>query len=269
MPMDFASRRQRASRIVGRVSPFTLVEAGLIVGIVWASVSLIWTLVRPMGPIGRWQTPASNVAAADPGLLTRFDPFFRDAPQTGTVAVTSLPLKLFGTRLDQGMGRGSAIIAVPDGTQNSYGVGEEIMPGVHLKAVAFDHVTIERGGAVEQLFLDQSVAAPIAGETPAVRPTPTPGVVTQPSPAATITSSIAFTPRVVNGAVSGLIVSPKGNGSAFAAAGLRQGDVLTQINGRGFRNSEEAMAAFSSSPGQTALTVERGGKTLNLTAKAN
>jgi len=265
MPMDFTSRRLRASRLVDRVSPYTLVEAGLIVAIVWASVSLVWSLVRPMGPVGTWQTPTRAVSAADAGLLTRFDPFFRDAAQSGPVTVTSLPLKLFGTRLDQGMGRGSAIIATPDGTQSSYGVGDEIVPGVRLKSVAFDNVTIDRGGAAEQLFLDQSVAATTASGAPSPAPAPGPA---GGAPTESIAAGLAFAPRVVDGAVSGFVVSPKGNGAAFAASGLRPGDVLTQINGRGFRTPDEAMAAFSDSPGLTYLTVERGGKSINLTAKA-
>ena len=63
-------------------------------------------------------------------------------------------------REDRATGRGSAIIALPDGTQSSYGVGEEIMPGVTLTAVAADGVTISRNGVMEQLFLDQSQPAP-------------------------------------------------------------------------------------------------------------
>ena len=65
----------------------------------------------------------------------------------GPVVVTSLNLKLYGVREDRATGRGSAIIALPDGRQLSFAVGEEIMPGVTLTAVGFDNVTISRGGA--------------------------------------------------------------------------------------------------------------------------
>ena len=34
------------------------------------------------------------------------------------------------------------------------------MPGVVLESVAFDNVTIDRGGTSEQIFLDQSTPAP-------------------------------------------------------------------------------------------------------------
>jgi general secretion pathway protein C len=39
------------------------------------------------------------------------------------------------------------------------GVGEEIMPGVRLAAVEFESVTLDRGGAREQLYIDQSGSA--------------------------------------------------------------------------------------------------------------
>jgi general secretion pathway protein C len=91
--------------------------------------------------------------------VTAIDPFF---PQAGTAAdaVSSLDLVLVGTRVDAASGRGSAIIATPDGRQQSIGVGEEIMPGVRLAAVDFESVTLDRGGARETLYIDQSTPQP-------------------------------------------------------------------------------------------------------------
>jgi general secretion pathway protein C len=77
--------------------------------------------------------------------------------------VTSLNLKLFGVREDRASGRGSAIIGIGDGQQRSFLVGDEVMPGVTLTAVGFDSVTVSRGGAPEQLFLDQSPPATMVG----------------------------------------------------------------------------------------------------------
>ena len=126
--------------------PFaTVAEVVLVLAIAGASVALLWALLRPLGPVGRWQAVRGTPVISDPSLLTRFDPFFRNAGAGGPSAVTSLPLKLFGIRLDQAMGRGSAIIATPEGVQSSYAVGDEIVPGVKLKSVAFDHITLERG----------------------------------------------------------------------------------------------------------------------------
>ncbi len=274
------------ARRSARTLPYDITEAVLIVALVTAGVALFWTLVKPMGPVGRWQAVGSSVAAADPSILTRFDPFFRSAP-TGATAVTSLPLKLFGVRLDQAMGRGSAIIATPDGAQNSFAVGDEIVPGVRLKAVAFDSVTIERGGASEQLFLDQSMggaspetAAPPLRTTPGVPPAgmqmqgaPMQVVPPPPAQAPALTSQglangVSFAPRMEKGAVTGFVVGPKGTGAVFASTGLKQGDVVTQINGVGIRSVEDATSAMGNvlSPGQTTFTVDRGGKLVTVVA---
>jgi general secretion pathway protein C len=42
-------------------------------------------------------------------------------------------------------------------------VGDEIAAGATLKAVAIDHVVLDRGGAEEVLYLDQSEPAPAPG----------------------------------------------------------------------------------------------------------
>jgi general secretion pathway protein C len=52
---------------------------------------------------------------------------------------------------------------VGEGQQRSFLLGEEIMPGVTVTAVGFDSVTVSRGGAPEQLFLDQSPPATTVG----------------------------------------------------------------------------------------------------------
>src|SRR3546814_4658726 len=61
-----------------------------------------------------------------------------------------LGLTLYGVNINEATGGGSAIIAAEDGEQASYAVGDEIAPGVRLAGVAFDHVTLDRGGAQER-----------------------------------------------------------------------------------------------------------------------
>jgi general secretion pathway protein C len=254
---------------------FTVASAAdvvLILGVAAASVALFWALVRPLGPIGRWQAAGGAVIVGDPMLLTRFDPFFRDGGAGGTAAVTSLPFKLFGIRVDQAMGRGSAIVATPDGVQTSYAVGDEIVSGVKLKSVAFDHIVLERGGVDEQLFLDQSVAAPVAG-APGTSPTapPTGGAPAnaQISPQA-LAEGIAFAPRTEKGAAPGFVVAPKGSGTLFAQTGLVQGDVVTQINGQPVRSVDDIASAVVRVPpgGRLNFMIERNGTTMNVSAGA-
>ncbi|MBK6296592.1 MAG: hypothetical protein IPF48_00510 [Sphingomonadales bacterium] len=108
---------------------------------------LVWAIFTPAGPLGEVR-PTQIALQGNDG----FDPFFRIGDQPGSMVVTSLALKLFGVRVDEAVGGGSAIIETPDGVQSSFGVGDEIVPGATLKQVAFDSVTIERNGVSEQLF---------------------------------------------------------------------------------------------------------------------
>lgn len=150
---------------------------------------LAWTLATPRGPVGDWRPASALAPVAGPEVLAGFDPFFRLEGAAAPAVVTSLNLKLYGVSQDRATGRGSAIIGLPDGTQRSFAVGEEVMPGVTLAEVGFDNVTIRRSGNPEQLFLDQSTPAAGApspnGAAPA-RPTPPPvaSVPAPPSPPA-------------------------------------------------------------------------------------
>jgi general secretion pathway protein C len=174
MRLAFDSRR-----LIGRargVNGWTVLELALLALLALQCARLIWTALTPVGPLGDWRSGAVQ-SGYSPGMLGTFDPFFRLSGAAGPVTVTSLNLKLFGIRQDQASGRGSAIIAGSDGQQRSIAVGEEIEPGVTLKSVDFDSVTISRGGADEQLFMDQSqtpgtaapaVPAPQAGPAPQV-----------------------------------------------------------------------------------------------------
>lgn len=251
----------------------TLADVLMILAVAGAAVMLFWALFRPLGPVGRWQAVRGVPVVSDPMLLTRFDPFFRSSGASGPATVTSLALKLFGIRVDQAMGRGSAIIATPDGVQSSYAVGDEIVPGVKLKSVAFDHIVLERGGIDEQLFLDQSVAAPVAGAPGTPSPPPgTPGAAppsAQLSPQA-LAEGIAFAPRSEKGAAPGLVVAPKGSSNLFAQTGLVQGDVVTQINGQPVRSADDIASAVVRVPpgGRLNFMIERNGTTMNVSAGA-
>ena len=244
------------------------VEAVLIVGVVWAAVGLFWVFVRPYGPVGRWTAIAPAPRPSDYGVLTQVDPFFR-AGATGPAAVTALPLKLFGVRVDEATGRGSAIIATPDGVQTSYGIGDEIMPGVRLRAVAFDNVTIDRGGTAEQLFIDQSVAASVAtpgAALPSAGSASTPVAAVSPS----LTSNFGFDPHIENGKLMGFVVQPKGNGDVFRSAGFQPGDVVTSVNGRELHAVDDAAQAIASMGKDSVVTfvVSRGGKPVTLATRS-
>lgn len=231
---------------------------------------LVWAVLTPVGSFGPWegrQAQFPNFAARQT-LFSSFDPFYRAGPQqaAGGGVVTSLALTVYGIRLNEGSGLGSAIIAGPEGVQNSFAVGDEVLPGVLLKGVAFDHVTIDRGGSEEQIFLDQSQPASASaapGEGGAVSP-----VAGIDNPTADgLKRDIGFAPRMQNGRITGLILTAKG--PTFQNAGFQPGDIVTQVDGQpvGSPSDLQALQGKIMPGARISLTVERGASlsTINLT----
>jgi len=228
---------------------------------------LVWAIVTPVGAFGAWTGKQAVIApmAARQALFAAYDPFFPNAAAIpdGNAVVTSLSITLFGTRVNEGSGQGSAIIATPDGVQQSFAVGEEIMPGVILKSVSFDHVTIDRGGAEETVFIDQSQAAPVAdpaaGGQGGIAPPP-PGVSQAPAAitAMAVKSDIGLAPRMDGGRVTGLVLQYRG--PTFQAAGFRPGDIVTEVNGRRIGSAGDIQTLLGQIvPGaRLSLTIERG-----------
>ena len=232
---------------------------------------LVWTLVTPLGPLGRWMPPAPQAlpAAAQNALLTGFNPFDRNA--SGPTAPAAAPVasgeyKLFGTRAAGGGLPGSAILSGPDGQQVSVSVGEEVSPGVRLVEVGFDHVVLERGGQQLRVAMDEEptgdAAAP-AGAAPAGAPGAA-APANAPLTPQRLRENIAFAPRASGGKVTGLLVSSLGDESVMQAAGLRSGDVIVAVNGRRITSAADAAAIQAQvGPGaRLSLTVERGAATV-------
>ncbi|MEM1132482.1 MAG: type II secretion system protein N [Pseudomonadota bacterium] len=240
-------------------------------------VRLILLLITPVTPLGEWQPNQAEPMpmAARTAVLTRFNPFDRSSVASSdgpAEAVTALDLELYGIRINNASGGGSAIIAGSDGVQESYSVGDEIMSGVTLAAVEFDHVILDRNGRRESLFIDQSgdvqpVLPPTgnsaSADTASPRPSAESGSATPPATVA-LDNTIAFTPRAESGKITGIAVAAQGDGSAFEKFGFRQGDVIVEYDGRPVRSADDvtAMIAKSRPGGRFSVMVERGGQVL-------
>ncbi len=269
VPMGEAARRWTGR--LQRVDVLEVVEKLLLALLALQGARLVWALITPVGSFGVWigeqaQFPSAAIRQT---LFANFDPFFHSgSPQQANSVVTSLALTLYGIRLNEGSGLGSAIIAGPDGVQNSFAVGDEIMSGVVLKAVAFDHVTIDRGGAEEQLFIDQSQPAPAeaaegGGQAPAEDVPPQ--ITGRVNPTAdSLKRDIGIAPRMQNGRVTGLILTAKGPG--FQNAGFLPGDIISQIDGQpvGSVGDLQALQAKIAPGARISLMVERGASTVTI-----
>ncbi|MET0180964.1 MAG: type II secretion system protein N, partial [Novosphingobium sp.] len=192
---------------------------------------------------------------------------------SGAGTVTSLALTLFGVRVNAATGGGTAIIAGADGVQQVYRVGTEVMPGVILAEVHFDHVGLSHNGSTELLYLDQSkpaasaqAALATAPATSVVQDQAAPPAAPGPLTVGAVRQGISFQPRSENGRVTGLEVSAGGDGGAFRAAGFQAGDVITTVGGRPVAGPADAAALASQlRPGSSvAVTVRRDGQQLPL-----
>jgi general secretion pathway protein C len=274
MRLSFSPRARALLRRLPVDNVYSLFELIFLALLAIQCARLIWAVVTPVSPLGDWRVAQPGVPGSPAAILRGFDPFFRtsNTGNPGQPVVTTLQLKLFGTRTNDASGLGSAIIAGPDGLQKSVGVGEEIVPGATLKAVTFDHVTIDRGGVSEELYIDQSGggtneaapadAAALPPGAPLTPPPPGSAGVT----AAQLKSDIAFIPRIDGGRVTGLVVRPQGAAAAFKAIGLREGDVVTAAGGRPITGPADIDRLISGlTPGTNlSITVERGADVLPL-----
>ncbi len=215
-----------------------VVEAVLIGLLLLQAGRLVWIVVDPnapsMAPLAQTQ-----IKPADLNVFQRFDAFFRTGGLSSLADVTNADtaqLRLFGVR-SGGAGDGSAIIGLADGRQVSVGVGEEVEPGLVLKEVGQDYVTLARGLSVSRLVFSE---VPVGAPPP---PPPPPGeqVVGPAAPASApsvpaaavdpprLMAQASLRPRMQGMAIKGFTVS--GSGDQLAAAGLQAGDVILSVNG--------------------------------------
>lgn len=224
---------------------------------------LFWVLIVPVGPYGGWKPAQARMLPqqTQAALIGTVDPFFRNAqPAASAAPATSTSgLQLFGVRQAGASGGGSAIIGAADGEQKSYAVGEEVLPGVKLAAVAFDYVLLDRGGVQERLAFpgDAPVEPSSATSASSAAAAPAPGA---PLTASAVRDGVAFGPRTSAGRVTGIVVSPGRNAALFQSTGFRSGDVIVAVNGARIASAVDvAQLQNAVTPGaRLALTVERG-----------
>lgn len=255
----------------------TGVEIALGLALVVQTVRLILIVIDP----GAAPTDIPRPAPPPPADLTvfqRFDPFSRGLGGGGVAApAASGGYRLFGLR-QGGPGGGSAIIGLSDGRQVSVGVGEEVEPGVILKAVGYESVTLSRGGADEVLaFAEVPVSAPVA-----VGGDPDPVVAAPPAAAAAAAATEArlidparlmaqasLRPRLQGVRVKGLTVSARGDGAALRAAGLQSGDVILAVNDselNGVQSLASLRGELAAAP-SARIRFERNGREQTVTVR--
>ena len=215
---------------------------------------LVWIVAEPRDAAASMASSSTAVSPADPAVFQRFDAFFRTGGQSSLAeasAAGSGQMRLYGLRSD-GSGGGSAIIGLADGRQVSVGVGEEVEPGLILRGVGPDYVTLARGASLSRLIFSD---VPV-GVAPVPPPPPGPQTVTPPPPPpppavtptaasvdpAQLIAQAGLRPRMRGLRLDGFTVSASGDAALLRAAGLQAGDVILAINGQSLDSLERIAA---------------------------
>jgi general secretion pathway protein C len=242
-----------------------VVEVTLILVIGLLAADLFWSLATPpawsAGPIATVK-PArpAQPAAAMARDIAAVDPFHRAvvpsaAPAAADAPRTTLDVKLHGVRAGVGAGSGTAIMGTPDGKQDAFRVGQDIMPGVRLENVRADRVLIRRNGVLESVLLDKERAAATIDQS-----TPTPQPASAPLLARDVMARLArlrVAPRPEGG-----VVIEAGDATLLEAAGLGVGDVLLAVNGTAIADAATLvrLAPELAKARQIAIERERAGQ---------
>lgn len=235
-----------------------------------AAIAFVFALITPVGSFGIWQgqRPSAQSVESRQRSFAAFDPFFRTLTTDEGGVISSGEWILYGIRLNESSGGGSAILGTADGEQTSYAVGDEVAPGVTLARVAFDHIVLSRGGLEEKLFIDQSDGADASTADGAAGLEPVGGgaqAAVSPDPS-NLMSDIEWLPRNERGRVTGIIVRPKGSGAAFRAVGFEPDDVIVSINDRPINSAGDlaSLAERIKSRVNINMLVERGSETTSM-----
>ncbi|MEA1943490.1 MAG: type II secretion system protein N [Pseudomonadota bacterium] len=251
-----------------------LLEFALLAALTYLAARLIWLIAFGASATDFERDPAAAGAGfdgrpayqADLSRLRDSDLFAdrRDArvvtaPVQAAVQETSLDLTLRGIRRGASPQAGGAIIQTPDNRQRFFAVGQEILDGVTLEEVHVDHVLIRRRGIAEALYLRDEDQARSTAATPA-------------APAAAgradgiaIAGLFRAEPVREGDRLTGYRVAG-GNGAMLSAMGLRNGDVITAVDGRGATDISDLPALFRSlrEAGDFTLSINRGGLPLTV-----
>lgn len=226
----------------------------------------------PVAPAGPAPAPAATRNVVDVPSILRANLFGQGAPAAGSgnAPVTTLALVLAGVIADMDEKRGFAMLGTTPTDIQVYRVGDTLPGGPRLSSVLVDRVLIDRGGTIESLMMPKVTPA---NGAPLVSAPPPPA-----NSAARVQQVLRNNPALIaqviqrqpvlspEGKLRGLRVFPGTNIQAFNRLGLRQGDLVTAINGTTLEDQTRGEEIFNSLNGaaEARVTVVRNGSPLEL-----
>ncbi|MEM9533595.1 MAG: type II secretion system protein GspC [Pseudomonadota bacterium] len=268
----------------------------------WLAASLIWRLVPdPAEPSGVTLNATQTTTDAQPervdvanlhlfgqaGMALPLNTTF-DAPET------SLDLLLRGTLVSDDPKLGMAIVVDAEG-DGFYNVGDELPGAAELHEVYTDRVVLVHQGRYETLRLRDEEAPPRRRQAAARRAAgtggpaqPLPGIRTGNTPdtsavdwkavqtnlridPAELARQVRVLPHMENGKPVGVRLQAGRDSLLFSKLGLRNTDIITEVNGIPLDNPARSMALLTQLQGQSqfAVRLKRDGREMTLNIDAN
>lgn len=182
--------------------------------------------------------------------------------------LTNMPLVLTGIIAAKDPKDGLAIIGTAAANGKIYAVGGRLPGNARVHAVYLDRVLLERNGTIEALLLPHKFSG---GSPPATAPM-------GPSPLDRMQRALSNEPGLISdvlrpqpvfadGKLHGYRVYPGRDVKAFAALGLRNGDLVLAINGTALDDPARGNEIFSTlgNSDQAHVTVMRNGQQQDIT----
>ncbi len=262
------------------------VNSGLVVALGVSLAQLSWRLAPDrfqsapvFDPVAKGESSRSSPTLEQVAALHLFGSASEAPAKAAPVKIpeTRLNLVLKGIFAVDDPNDGGAIIADGRGQEGFYRVGARIPGGAVLSRISADHVVLSRNGNLETLRLPSDSDSGVDVAYSRAQPSVTEHAVHLPelvdyrtsileNPAKAL-ELISLQPVAEAGQVKGYRISPGKDRALFQRLGLRNGDVVTALNGVVLDQSlplSEVSRQLASAP-QLLLTLERNGEIHNLT----
>lgn len=273
-------------------SAVTIVTALLVLLGAWVLGHLVWAVIAPQSVLPAASSlalaaDADNNTPSYPGFreLALLSPLGRADQQRLEINApdTKLSWTLKGVLSDPDPARSAAILVTQGQPEKLYRVGASLPGQVRLEQVLPDRVMLMRDGQLETLRLKRNQSAG-AGRSNSSRLANLPSTDNSQTLAPDgglaridrdawlndpqrFMEVISANPVMVDGVMYGLEVSPSRNVREFEAAGLKGGDVITDVDGTPVSQIEDYRDILRelTDASSVTLSLERDGEPMNIT----
>ena len=256
-----------------------LLLAGLTALAVWLAVRLIIGLVTPTSlyepvligsatPVQTASGPVNYDFSYNPFAGGEADPVITAEPNLSDDAPeTTLNLQLNGLRAGS---NGSAFIRTPNGEEDNFYIGQEIMSGVILRGVFPNHVLIDVNGQMQRLTTEDAKAARANGGRNSSGALSRQGLQTLRAPDATsFLSQVQIIPAFdIDMNRVGIKLKPRSAGVDLGSYGLTEYDIVTRIGGQSLASGLPDLASLRRviTPGRpVSVDIVRNGQPQTIT----